>query len=75
MYMVAVWDFTSFRQFDIIFAHCLIIMHLFNRYCQYKACESAKFSFIIKRMLFAKISPRAGDLSSPVVAIFYIATA
>ena len=75
MYMVAVWDFTSFRQFDIIFAHCLIIMHLFNRYCQKKAYESDKSSFIFKRMLFAEFTPRAGDLSSPVVAIFYIATA
>ena len=26
--MVAVWDFTSFWQFDILFAQCLIIMHL-----------------------------------------------
>ena len=38
--MVAVWDFNSFWQFDIIFAQCLIIMHLLNRYKAYKGDKS-----------------------------------
>ena len=54
--MVGVWDFTSFRQFGIFFAQCLIIRHLLNRQCQYKAYKNDKSEFIFKRMLFAKFT-------------------
>ena len=37
-------------------AQCLIIMHLLNRYCQYKAYKNDKSNFIFKRMLFAKFT-------------------
>ena len=33
-----------------------IIMHLLNRYCQYKAYKNDKSNFIFKRMLFAKFT-------------------
>ena len=58
--MVAVWDFISFWQFDIIFAQCLIIMYLLNRFCQYEAYKDDKSNFNFKRMLFANFTQAFG---------------
>ena len=54
--MVAVWDFTSFWQFDNYFAQYLIIMHLLIRKCLYEANKDDKSNFVYKRMLFANFT-------------------
>ena len=56
MWTVAVWDFTSFWQFDIIFCSVLDNHASVKQVCQYKAYKNDKSIFIFKRMLFAKFT-------------------
>ena len=49
MYMVAVWDFSSFWQFDIIFSSMLDNHASINTECQYKAYKDDKSNFVFAK--------------------------
>ena len=55
--MVAVWDFTSFWQFDVIFCSMLDNHASVKQVMSiYKAYKNDKSNFVFKRMLFAKFT-------------------
>ena len=72
--MVAVWDFTSFWQFDIYFAHCLIIMHRLDN-INIKHIRMSVLTLFFESMLFVKFTQAhaafgPGDSPSPLMAFF-----
>ena len=74
--MVAVWDFTSFRQFDIIFCSMLDNHASFKQFVNIKHTRMTGLTSFLRECylpsLLRPMLPSVRDLPSPLMAIFLL---